>query len=114
MWHRSWRAMDQQETREELVDARDRIAAVAGSPVTTAACPLGLYDRRLLGEMRHQGYTHVFTSDRRPATGGAWLQPRFSVRREDTAGSVRTDMLQPAPLSTRARGAAVGLIKRWR
>jgi peptidoglycan/xylan/chitin deacetylase (PgdA/CDA1 family) len=114
MWHRSWRAMDPQESTEELVDARDRIAAVAGSAVTTAACPLGLYDRRLLADLRRQGYTHVFTSDRRPATGGAWLQPRFSVRREDTAESVRASMLHPAPLVTRARGVAVGVVKRWR
>ncbi|MFR9780516.1 polysaccharide deacetylase family protein, partial [Micromonospora sp. MS34] len=89
MHHRSWRGMDGQTTYDELVAARDRLAGVIRQDITTAACPLGQYDRRALGELRRLGYTAVFTSDRRPARRAAWLQPRFSVRRDDTPASLR-------------------------
>jgi len=114
MTHRSWRRMDAAATREELVDARDRLAAVTGQPVTTAACPLGQYDRACLTELRRLGYTAAFTSDRRPARAGRWLQPRFSVRAEDTPESVRGAVLHSRQLTARARASAAGVVKRWR
>ena len=114
MWHRSWRGMDQRERREEFVAARDRLATVTGAPVDAAACPRGQYDRRVLTDLRRQGYTRVYTSDRRPARAGSWLQPRFSVRRDDEPATLRAEALSPAPLGRRARNAAVGAVKRWR
>ncbi len=114
MWHRSWRGMGDGERHEELVSARQRLADVAGTPVDAAACPRGQYDRRVLGDLRRHGYARVYTSDRRPANGGAWLQPRFSVRRDDTPESLRAEALAPAPLTRQVRGAAVGVVKRWR
>ena len=114
MWHRSWRGMDQRERREEFVAARDRLATVAGAPVDAAACPRGQYDRRVLTDLRRQGYTRVYTSDRRPARAGSWLQPRFSVRRDDEPATLRAEALSPVPLARRARNTAVGVVKRWR
>ncbi|AGZ41483.1 polysaccharide deacetylase family protein [Actinoplanes friuliensis] len=114
MAHRSWRGMDEQTRRAELVEARDRIAGVSGSPVEAAACPLGRYDRELLNSMRSLGYTRVYTSDRRHARGGSWLQPRFSVRREDTPESLRAEVLHRPPLVRRAKLAAIGTVKRLR
>ncbi|MFI7544404.1 polysaccharide deacetylase family protein [Actinoplanes sp. NPDC049599] len=114
MWHRPWRGMDPATSDAELVQARDRLAAVVGTGVDTAACPLGRYDRRLLGRMRQLGYTRVFTSDRRRARAGSWLQPRYSVRRDDTPGSLRAEALVgPGPLS-RLKLEAVGTVKRLR
>ncbi len=114
MWHRSWRHMDAAQTEEEFGAARDRIAEAAGSPIDQVACPLGLYDRRVLGELRKRRYIRVYTSDRRVARSDAWLQPRFSVRRDDTPETVRSAArAKPAP-HQRARAAAVGLVKRWR
>jgi peptidoglycan/xylan/chitin deacetylase (PgdA/CDA1 family) len=114
MAHRSWRGMDPATRREEFVVARERLAQAAGAPVNTAACPLGRYDRRVLAELRRLGYTRVYTSDRRPAQPGAWLQPRHSVRTGDTPESLRAAALRPPELARRARLVAVGLAKRLR
>jgi peptidoglycan/xylan/chitin deacetylase (PgdA/CDA1 family) len=112
MQHRSWRAMAPSTRDAELVAARDRLAEAAGAPVDAAACPLGRYDRRLLADLRRLGYRRVFTSDRRPARPGAWLQPRYSVRDGDTPGSLRSQV-RPS-LVARTRLEAVGLVKRLR
>ncbi|MGF1663651.1 MAG: polysaccharide deacetylase family protein [Kineosporiaceae bacterium] len=114
MDHRPWRALPPEARERELVTARQRIAEAAGAPVTEAACPLGRYDRRLLADLRSLGYTRVHTSDRRRARPDAWLQPRFSVRRGDTAGSLRSDLLaRPGPVRG-ARLVATGWAKRLR
>jgi peptidoglycan/xylan/chitin deacetylase (PgdA/CDA1 family) len=114
MWHKPWRGMDQATSDVELVAARDRIAEVVGTPVDTAACPLGRYDRELIGRMRKLGYTRVFTSDRRRARSGDWLQPRYSVRRDDTVASLRTEALVGPGLAARLKLEAVGVAKRLR
>jgi peptidoglycan/xylan/chitin deacetylase (PgdA/CDA1 family) len=114
MWHRSWRGMDEATRREELVEARARLAEVVGRPVETAACPLGRYDRRVLAELRRLGYTRVYTSDRRHARPDAWLQPRHSVRAGDTAASMRASALRRPGLRRRVRDSAVGVVKRLR
>jgi peptidoglycan/xylan/chitin deacetylase (PgdA/CDA1 family) len=114
MNHIPWRGLDPATNKAELVDARARIAAVTGTPVDAAACPLGRYDRRLLGDLRRFGYRRVYTSDRRAANPNAWLQPRFSIRAEDTAESFRALATAVPPLPTRAKDAAKALLKRWR
>lgn len=113
MRHRSWRGMDPATRDEELVTARERLAEVAGCPVEDAACPLGRYDRRVLTELRRLGYRRVYTSDRRPAWRDAWLQPRFSVRHDDTPETLRAAALEQ-PVARRIRSAAVGVVKQWR
>ncbi len=114
MRHRSWRQLDPQARHDELVAARERLAGVTGAVVDTAACPLGRYDRSLLSELRRLGYRHVFTSDRRPTRSGAWLQPRYSVRGDDTPETMRADVLTPPGLADRVTLRTVGLVKRWR
>jgi peptidoglycan/xylan/chitin deacetylase (PgdA/CDA1 family) len=114
MRHRSWRGMDPDTRYDELVAARERLTAAAGTEVDTAACPLGGYDRRVLAELRRLGYRRVYTSDRRPARRNAWLQPRYSVRGDDTAATVRDMVLSRPALPKRVRAFAVGLAKRWR
>jgi peptidoglycan/xylan/chitin deacetylase (PgdA/CDA1 family) len=114
MRHRSWRALDADSTDDELYLARSIIARAAGTNVTTAACPFGAYDRRVLTELRRCGYTKVFTSDRRRAQSGAWLQPRYGVTCEDTLETVRNGILAPRPLHDRLRRAASARVKAWR
>jgi peptidoglycan/xylan/chitin deacetylase (PgdA/CDA1 family) len=114
MRHRSWRGMDATTRHDELVAARDRLAALAGTAIDAAACPLGRYDRRVLAELRRLGYQRVFTSDRRPARRGAWLQPRYSVVHDDTPETLRARALGRPPLVRHARTIAVGVVKRWR
>jgi peptidoglycan/xylan/chitin deacetylase (PgdA/CDA1 family) len=114
MRHRSWRGLDGKSRHEELVSARAMIAEASGAPVTSVACPFGAYDRRVLTALRRYDYGQVFTSDRRRARAGAWLQPRYSVVRGDTIGRVRADILAPRPLRERMRCAAAARIKAWR
>jgi peptidoglycan/xylan/chitin deacetylase (PgdA/CDA1 family) len=114
MDHVPWRGLSPEARHVELVVARDRIAAIAGTAVTEAACPLGRYDRSLLGALRGLGYERVHTSDRRHARAGAWVQPRFSIRTEDTAGSLRASVLPRPGLVARAKLSAVGLVKSLR
>jgi peptidoglycan/xylan/chitin deacetylase (PgdA/CDA1 family) len=114
MRHRSWRGLTPPEVREELVAARELLAELADAPVDTAACPLGAYDRKVLTDLRRQGYRRIFTSDRRAARPGSWVQPRYSVRRDDTPESLRATILAEPTLAARVRSAAVGTVKRWR
>jgi peptidoglycan/xylan/chitin deacetylase (PgdA/CDA1 family) len=114
MDHRPWRQLDRAALDRETVEARARLAAVAGRPIEEAALPLGRYDRRLLGRVRRLGYTRLHTSDRTWARADAWLQPRFSLRSGDTVESVRRDVLTPASRVHRARRAAVIAAKRLR
>lgn len=114
MNHIPWRGLDPAVSRAELVDARSRIASVTGAPVDAAACPLGRYDRRLLADLRRLGYRRVYTSDRRAANPDAWLQPRFSIRAEDTPESFRAQATAVPGPAKAAKDAAKGLIKRWR
>ena len=115
MGHRSWRGMDPETQRSELIEARQRLAEAAGVAITEAACPLGRYDRRLLSDLRKLGYQRVYTSDRRVDSKDGWLQPRFSVYCHDTPGSLRAAALGKASSKvSRLRLAAIGLVKRLR
>jgi peptidoglycan/xylan/chitin deacetylase (PgdA/CDA1 family) len=114
MHHRAWRALDSNSMDEELSLARSIISKAAGKSVTTAACPFGAYDRRVLGALHRCGYTKVFTSDRRRARTGAWLQPRFGITCDDTLQSVRSNILAPQPMHDRARRAVAVQLKAWR
>lgn len=114
MRHRSWRNLDAESANEEFSVARSIIAKAAGKSVTTASCPFGAYDRHVLRALRRCGYTKVFTSDRRRAQRGAWLQPRYSVTGEDNLETVRSNILGPLPMHDRMRRAAIVRVKAWR
>jgi peptidoglycan/xylan/chitin deacetylase (PgdA/CDA1 family) len=93
MDHRPWRGLPPADLERELVVARTQIADAVGHAVDEAALPLGAYDRRVLGALQQLDYTRVYTSDRRMARVGDWLQPRFSVVATDTPATLETDML---------------------
>ena len=114
MDHTPWRGLPEAAMVRELVEARALLAEAAGAPVDEAALPLGRYDRRLLDRARTLGYTRVHTSDRRWARPTDWLQPRFSVRGQDTVDSVRRDVLTRASPARRAERWAVTGLKRLR
>jgi peptidoglycan/xylan/chitin deacetylase (PgdA/CDA1 family) len=112
MRHRPWRSLDERSLHEELVDARRMLEAIVGQPVTTAACPYGSYDRRVLRGLRRSGYRRVYTSDRGTARPADWIQARNTVRRgegADLLARVATHRPHERVLR-RARLAA----KRWR
>jgi peptidoglycan/xylan/chitin deacetylase (PgdA/CDA1 family) len=114
MDHRPWRGMAHDVRNRELVEARCRIADVVGAPIDEAALPLGRYDRKLLADLRRLGYAAVHTSDRRAAHLGSWLQPRFSVRSDDTPQTMRESVLKPPPWPLRMKLEAKGVAKRLR
>ena len=114
MRHRSWRRMDSAARQEELIEARRVLSAAVDAPIETAACPFGDYDRGALTALRAQGYSAVFTSDRRRARDGAWLQPRYSVRHSDTLQTVRDQILAAPSATPRARAMVKARLKAWR
>lgn len=114
MYHKSWRAATGADFKEELALARTILSDVIEAPVTAAACPFGLYDRRVLGRLRSLGYERVLTSDRAFATTDAWLQPRFSIRAGDDLESVRLILTSQPGLASRVNSRARMLVKRWR
>lgn len=114
MDHATWRRMDGETATRELVDARELLSDVVGAPVTEAACPRGQYDRRALQQLRHAGYDAVHTSDRARAHADTWLQPRFSVRDDDSAETIAREVLSPPSVARRVERSVVCLAKRWR
>jgi peptidoglycan/xylan/chitin deacetylase (PgdA/CDA1 family) len=114
MSHRSWRGMDHTTATEELDEARTVIEAATGRAVEQASCPFGEYDRGALAALRRHGYLRVHTSDRRRAVPSSWIQPRFSVVRDDTPESLRAAVLGGESAARRAVRAATCAVKRWR
>ena len=114
MHHVSWREAVGSEREAELGTARSVLADVAGRPVDTAACPLGLYDRQVLADLRRRGYVRVMTSDRSRARVEAWLQPRYSLTADDDVSSVRGLLDGVDPVPQRVVSALKRTVKRWR
>ena len=114
MDHRPWRRLPPGDCERELIEARDRIAEAVGLPVDEAALPMGLYDRRLLADLKRLGYTAVHTTDRMAGTDGAWLQPRFSILANDTVASVEGRALADPSRSRRAWLVTKSSLKRLR
>lgn len=114
MDHRPWRRLPPSDRRRELIEARECIAEAVGRPVDEAAAPLGLYDRRVLAELKRLGYTALHTTDRMAGTDGAWIQPRFSILANDTVASVERCALADPSRSRRAWLVAKSSVKRLR
>lgn len=114
MNHVPWRRLSEVASNEEFVEARNLISVSAGVAVDSAALPLGQYDRKVLQRLRREGYRSVFTSDRRRANSEAWLQPRYSLRADDTIDSFRRSVLDRPAILRELRASTVGLIKRLR
>ena len=113
MRHRSWRGLADDDLQEEVFESRRHLEAHVGERLTTAACPFGAYDRRVLGALRRAGFTRVFSSDGGFASPKAWLQPRNTLTRGSDAGTVDCIARQAWSLSGRIRRAKI-LVKRSR
>lgn len=112
--HRPWAGLRGEEAREEILAPRHALEDLLGRRVDRAAAPLGRYDRHTLALLRSGGCAEVNVSDQRPARPGAWLQPRFSVRADDTAASLQARLLASTAPARRVRNAAASLVKRLR
>jgi peptidoglycan/xylan/chitin deacetylase (PgdA/CDA1 family) len=114
MDHRPWQRLSSGDRERELIEARERIAEAVGHTVNQAAVPMGMYDRRLLADLKRLGYTAVHTSDRMAAREGAWLQPRYSILADDTVESVEQYALADPRRSRRVWLVAKSRLKRLR
>lgn len=114
MDHRPWRGMTDAQAKRELEEAREIIAEATGRKVTWAALPLGRYDRRVLALLRKYDYAPVFSSDRQQARRGAWLQPRFSVRKADDAAMLLAEVSARPAIVRRVMTRTKLVAKRWR
>lgn len=112
--HVPWTGLRGSAAREEILRPRHVLEDLLGRGVDRTAAPLGRYDRRSLALLRADGCTEVNVSDQRPAGPGAWVQPRFSVRADDTVSSLRSRMLGSLAPARRARNCVVSAVKRWR
>jgi peptidoglycan/xylan/chitin deacetylase (PgdA/CDA1 family) len=112
MRHRPWRFLDEDGYREELDEAREVLEAAAGTRIDEAACPYGAYDRRTLRALEPREFRRVYTVDRRAAAPDDWLQPRYVMRRDDTARTVRGFGSESVPRTFAL--AAKTAVKRWR
>ena len=112
MRHRPWRFLDEDGYREELDEAREILEAAAGTRIDEAACPYGAYDRRTLRALEPRKFRRVYTVDRRAAAPDDWLQPRYVIRCDDTARTVRGFGSESVPRTFAL--AAKTAVKRWR
>ena len=87
--HYPWTTLSEQALCAELLDARNRLEQFIGTPVTEAACPFGMYDRRVLRAVRHAGCERLYTSDDCPAVASSWIQSRYTILRTHNLMEVR-------------------------
>ena len=110
--HRPWTGLDTNELRDELDAARSLLEDAVGAPVTEASCPFGIYDRRVLRQLRSMGFERVYTSDGGRTDPNAWLQARNTVEAGWEPTPERLSGREPA--STRLVRRAKQIVKRWR
>lgn len=111
--HIPWRSLSAQDEQRELVDARTALREACGAEVTTAALPLGRYDRAALRALRRADYRTVYTSDRFPARRNSWLQARYSLTSDDTVESVM-DVVRSGVGRQEVRNVVASAVKRLR
>jgi peptidoglycan/xylan/chitin deacetylase (PgdA/CDA1 family) len=114
--HRPWRLVTDEDLERELGQAAEIIGETVGKPVREVACPFGSYDRRVLRAIRRHGFDRVYTSDGGAAARpDAWLQSRYTIRRQDTPATI--ERLRRAPRGTGMEPAVrsvKGVLKRLR
>jgi peptidoglycan/xylan/chitin deacetylase (PgdA/CDA1 family) len=112
MTHVPWRRLNKAGLDREIAESKVVLESVTQRELTEAACPFGQYDRRALCALRAAGFRRVMTSDGGSAAPGAWLQPRTSIRAEDSEISL-------VRVIAAARRSSFGLalrrtLKQWR
>lgn len=112
--HRPWPGLRGELAEAEILAPAKELEELLGRRVDRAAAPLGRYDRHALALLRAAGCAEISTSDQRPARTRAWLQPRFSVRADDTVSTLRDRMLVSLSPARRTRNLLAAAAKRWR
>jgi peptidoglycan/xylan/chitin deacetylase (PgdA/CDA1 family) len=79
--HIPWRRLPPQDLARELGESKAVLERLAARPVTSAACPLGAYDRAVVRAARHAGYRALYTSDTGKCRENDWIRARKTVTR---------------------------------
>lgn len=79
--HVAWRQLSPEQFRTEAADSRRVLEDVCGVSVDTAACPFGVYGRRVLIGLREAGYRVIYTSDGGRSAEHQWLRARTTITR---------------------------------
>jgi peptidoglycan/xylan/chitin deacetylase (PgdA/CDA1 family) len=113
MSHIPWVHRSESELRQDLVESRDLLEQSLGSRITVASCPHGAYNRRVIGVLRREGYSHIYTSDGGRATSQAWLQQRNTLHADVCDAELQYLLSWRGGASSLIRSCKL-LIKRWR
>jgi peptidoglycan/xylan/chitin deacetylase (PgdA/CDA1 family) len=98
--HCAWTKLNDGELHSELIDARDMLEDVLGVEVNEAACPFGMYNRRVLKALQGSGYTRIYTTDEIAASPGSVIQPRYSIVGSHSLAQIQR-MISPTPRTVR-------------
>ena len=101
--HRDWRGLDAAGRQAEYREARQRLAALAGQPVTLAAAPFGAYDRGVVAALAAEGFEALYTSDRGRAAHSAFLRPRNCIEAGMDSARLQNALCGRVPLARRPR-----------
>ncbi len=104
--HVDWRALDATGQAAEFDAAREAIAEAAGHPVTEAAAPFGLYDRRVIAALRARGLTALYTSDKGRADLRRFLRGRNCVTDDMEEAELQAALAGTVPLARMPRRLA--------
>ena len=80
--HVSWRGLDRETARAELIDARRELEEVSGQKIHEAACPFGDYDRGTIHALAKAGISRIYTSD------GGWVRDESRLLARNSVGPV--------------------------
>jgi peptidoglycan/xylan/chitin deacetylase (PgdA/CDA1 family) len=110
--HVDWTALDETGLERELQEARSMLSQITGSPVTSAAIPLGRYNRRVVTELKRRGYQRFYSSDGGCIRSRMIPLPRTSVRADMSMDDIDQILAGQEPLSRRLRRPLARLAKR--
>lgn len=110
--HVNWSEISDARLEAETVEARERLAAAIGRPVTSVAIPFGAYRAHVIRRLRAAGFERIYTCDGGWARAGQRVRDRTSIRADTSLDDVRAILDSPGSLAQRARRWARTRIKR--
>jgi peptidoglycan/xylan/chitin deacetylase (PgdA/CDA1 family) len=112
--HVDWRGLDSKAETAEYDDARKEIEDLSGHLVSKAAIPYGLYNRRVLTELKKRPFQHVYTCDRGHAQSSDWLKTRNTIEEATTEAELDDLFMGRTPWPVVMRRKAATALKRLR
>jgi peptidoglycan/xylan/chitin deacetylase (PgdA/CDA1 family) len=112
--HRPWAGLRPEDLHQEIADAKDRLELLAGIKMSTASCPFGSYNRKVIRALRDAGFARVYTSDGGPVHPGSFLIARNTLQHTCELADLSEITSVKAGLPRRVYRNLKLLMKRWR